>query len=167
MMRVLFLICFILIFQSAKTQPPSPESQQFYYSSKGISYIPAMNKPGLIYKGQLYNGKRRLDYLITQLNDPSYGILYSQYRENRTWASVLTLLGTATSIVGLIGTDDSRKINWLLLGGGIVLNGSAGLLNMIAAQQLRAIAVVMDDKHKTTGMIVSPNNIGISLPFKK
>lgn len=161
------LLLFLFIFQIGKTQSPTPESQQFYYNAQGVSYVPAMTKPGLIYQGQLYNGKRRLDYLIAKLDDPRYRILYNRYRVNRTWASVLTILGTATSVVGLTGTNDNRNINWFLLGGGIVLNASAAVVNAIAAQELRAIAVLMDQQHKTLGMISSPNNLGIKLPLKK
>ncbi|HQR93676.1 MAG: hypothetical protein B7Y15_07065 [Bacteroidetes bacterium 24-39-8] len=147
-------------------QPPSPESVQFYYNPRGVSYIPALTKPGLIYNGQLYNGKRRLDYLMAQLNNPQYTIYYDQYRSNRTWAGIITVLGTATSIVGLIGTNDNRSINWYLLGGGLILNGTAAVLNSIAAQQLRSIAVLMDQEQKSKGMQKSPNNVGISIPFK-
>lgn len=147
-------------------QPPSPESVQFYYNPKGVSYIPALSKPGLIYNGQLYNGKRRLDYLMALLNNPQYTIYYDQYRSNRTWAGIITVLGTATSIVGLIGTNDNRNINWYLLGGGLLLNGTAAVLNNIAAQQLRSIAVLMDQEQKSKGMQKSPNNFGISIPFK-
>ena len=128
--------------------------------------MPTMNKPGLIYQGQLYNGKHRLDYLIAKLNTPQYTILYDQYRSNRTWGTVLTVLGTATSVIGLIGTGDSRTVNWYLIGGGILLNGTALVVNNIAAQQLRAIAVMMHEEQKKKGQITSPKNIGISIPLK-
>jgi hypothetical protein len=166
-MRLIVFIClFFVCFSDAKSQPPTLESSQFYYNSKGVSYIPPMTKPGLVYQGQLYNGRARLDYLIAKLNTPQYTILYDQYRSNRIWGTVLTVLGTATSVVGLIGTGDSRTINWYLLGGGILLNGAALVVNNIAAQQLRAIAVMMDEEQKKKGQIVSPKNIGINIPLK-
>lgn len=147
-------------------QPPSPESVQFYYNPKGATYLPALSKPGLIYNGQLYNGKRRLDYLMALLNNPQYTIYYDQYRSNRTWAGIITVMGTATSVLGLIGTNDNRNINWYLLGGGLLLNGTAAVLNNIAAQQLRSIAVSMNQEQKSKGQLKSPNNVGISIPFK-
>jgi len=166
-MKWIAMMLLAIIWQSnLRGQPPSPESVQFYYNPKGVSYVPALSKPGLIYNGQLYNGKRRLDYLMALLNNPQYTIYYDQYRSNRTWAGIITVLGTATSIVGLIGTNDNRNINWYLLGGGLLLNGTAAVLNNIAAQQLRSIAVLMDQEQKSKGMQKSPNNFGISIPFK-
>lgn len=163
---IALLLLAIFLQSNVLGQPPSPESVQFYYNPKGVSYIPALSKPGLIYNGQLYNGKRRLDYLMAYLNNPQYTIYYDQYRSNRTWAGIITVLGTATSVVGLIGTNGSRNINWYLLGGGLILNGTAAVLNSIAAQQLRSIAVLMDQEQKSKGLQKSPNNIGISIPFK-
>ncbi len=163
---IALLLLAICLQSNVLGQPPSPESMQFYYNPNGVSFIPALSKPGLIYNGQLYNGKRRLDYLMASLNNPHYNIYYDQYRANRTWAGIITVLGTATSIVGLIGTNGSRNINWYLLGGGLILNGTAAVLNTIAAQQLRSIAILMDQEQKSKGLLKSPNNLGISIPFK-
>lgn len=166
-MKWIILLLFSVSFQMHLLgQPPSPESVQFYYNPNGVTFIPTLSKPGLIYNGQLYHGKRRLDYLMALLNNPKYTIYYDQYRSNRTWAGVITILGTATSLVGLIGTNNSRNINWYLLGGGILLNGTASVLNNIAAQQLKSIAVLMDQEQKSKGLQKSPNSIGISIPFK-
>jgi hypothetical protein len=164
--RIISTIFFLLIGQLLFAQPTSFESRQYYEGSKGISYVPVLTKPALIYNGKLYTGKKQLNYLIDQLKDPSSTILYSQYRENRTWATILSVLGTATSIVGIFGTNNEKKINWYLLGGGILLNGTAGALNEIAAQQLRAIAVQSNKTNNSVGMIQSPNNIQIRLPLK-
>ena len=164
--KIIIALIFLLIGQSSFAQPTSFESQQYYEVSKGISYVPVLTKPALIYHGKLYTGKKQLDYLVDQLKDPTSTILYSQYRENRTWATILTVLGSATSIVGLLGTNNEYKINWYLLGGGLLLNGTAGALNNIAAQQLRAIAIQADKKNNSLGMIQSPNNVGIRLPLK-
>jgi hypothetical protein len=164
-----YLVLLLLLFSlhtKLDAQPPSPESVQFYYNPSGVSYIPALSKPGLIYNGQLYNGKRRLDYLMAFLNNPHYTIYYDQYRSNRTWAGIISVLGTATSIVGLIGTNGSRNVNWYLLGGGLILNGTAAVLNSIAAQQLRSIAVLMDQEQRAKGIQKMPNSIGISIPLK-
>ena len=166
--RTFFLgIFFLLLIQSLHAQPTTVESQQYYESSKGIAYVPVSTKPSLIYQGKLYNGNKRLNYLIEQLKDPASTILYSQYKENRTWATILMLLGSTTSIIGLLGTNNESTINWYLLGGGLLLNGTAGVLNNIASQQLRAIAVQADKKNKPIGFIQSPNNLGIHLPLKK
>lgn len=164
--KSIFALFFLLIAQSLFAQPTSFESQQYYEGSKGISYVPILTKPALIYQGKLYNSKKQLNYLIEQLKDPTSTILYSQYRENRTWATILTVLGSATSIVGLLGTSNEYKINWYLLGGGLLLNGTAGALNNIAAQQLRAIAVQANIRNNSVGMIQSPNNLQIRLPLK-
>ncbi len=164
--KIIIALIFLLIGQSLFAQPTSFESQQYYEGSKGISYVPVLTKPALIYHGKLYTGKKQLDYLIDQLKDPTSTILYSQYRENRTWATILTVLGSATSIVGLLGTNNENKINWYLLGGGLLLNGTAGALNNIAAQQLRAIAIPSIKMNNSLGMIQSPNNLQIRLPLK-
>ncbi|MCX6300072.1 MAG: hypothetical protein NTY72_13380 [Bacteroidetes bacterium] len=149
--KIIIALIFLLIGQSSFAQPTSFESQQYYEVSKGISYVPVLTKPALIYHGKLYTGKKQLDYLVDQLKDPTSTILYSQYRENRTWATILTVLGSATSIVGLLGTNNEYKINWYLLGGGLLLNGTAGALNNIAAQQLRAIAVQSNKMNNSVG----------------
>ena len=164
--KIIIALFFLLIAQSLFAQPSTLESQQYYEGSKGISFVPILKKPALIYQGKLYNSKKQLDYLIDQLKDPTSTILYSQYRENRTWATILTVLGSVTSVVGLLGTNNEYKINWYLLGGGLLLNGTAGALNEIAAQQLRAIAIQADKKNNSLGMIQSPNNVGIRLPLK-
>jgi hypothetical protein len=164
--RIIILLFFSLIGRPLFAQPSTLESQQYFEGSKGISYVPVLTKPALIYHGKLYTGKKQLDYLIDQLKDPASTILYSQYRENRTWATILTVLGSATSIVGLLGTSNEYKINWYLLGSGLLLNGTAGTLNNIAAQQLRAIAVQADKKINSVGLIQSPNNFGVHLPLK-
>ncbi len=160
------LIIMHCFFYPVKAQPHTPETEQFYYNAKGLSFVPALKKPGLIYEGQLYNNKRGLDYLIAKLHKPEYYLAYSDYRRNKTWASVFNILGTTTSIIGLIGTNDNRNINWYLLGGGILLNGSAAVLNSAAAQHLKTIAVLMDQRYKQTGMMGAPQNLSISIPLK-
>jgi hypothetical protein len=164
--KMIITLFFFLIGQLLLAQPTSFESQQYYEGSNGISYVPVLTKPALIYHGKLYTGKKQLDYLVDQLKDPTSTILYSQYRENRTWATILTVLGSATSIVGLLGTNNEYKINWYLFGGGLLLNGTAGALNNIAAHQLRSIAVQSNKMNNSIGMIQSPNNLQIRLPLK-
>jgi hypothetical protein len=150
----------------AQSPPITPESQQFYYSPKGLSFVPSLTKPGLIYQGQLYTGKASLDYLIAKVNIPECYLEYIDYKRNRTWATVLTFVGTATSIIGLIGTNDNRNINWYLLGGGILISGTSAILNAAAAQHLREVAVILDEHKNRTGMISSPKQLGLTIPFK-
>lgn len=160
----LILVCFCLIVV-AQERPISPESQQFYYSPKGMSYVPSLTKPGLIYQGQLYTGKRSLDYLMNKVNVPECYLEYIYYKRNKTWATILTAVGSATSIVGLIGTNESRQVNWYLLGGGILINGASAYLNAAASQHLKAVAVILDQQKTRTGMIYSPKQLGITIPF--
>jgi hypothetical protein len=167
--QMFFLVFFGLGFCSfvqAQVPPVTPESQQFYYSPKGMSFVPSLTKPGLIYKGQLYTGKASLDYLISKVNVPECQFEYEDYKRNRTWASILTFVGTATSIVGLIGTNENRKINWYLLGGGILVSGTSAILNAAAAQHLRAVAVNLDQQNNRTGMIQFPKQLGLRIPLK-
>ena len=170
MVKHLFLFVFFMGFfygiTVAQSPPITPESQQFYYSYRGMSFVPSLTRPGLIYQGKLYTGKRSLDYLIEKVNVPECYLEYIDYKRNRTWATVLSFVGTATSIIGLIGTNDNRKINWYLLGGGILINGSSAVLNAVAAQHLRAVAVNLDEQKNRIGMISSPKQLGISIPFK-
>jgi hypothetical protein len=147
-------------------QPMTPESQQFYYSPKGLTFVPSLTKPGLIYQGQLYTGKTSLDYLIAKVNVPECYLEYEDYKNNRTWATVLTFVGTATSIVGLIGTNENRQVNWWLLGGGILINGTSAYLNAAAAAHLRAVAVILDKQYNRIGMISSPKQLGLTIPLK-
>jgi hypothetical protein len=167
--QMLFFGFFVTLFSgfaSAQTGPITPESQQFYYSPKGMSFVPSLTKPGLIYQGQLYSGKASLDYLIAKVNVPECTLEYIDYKRNRTWATVLTFVGTATSIVGLIGTNDNRNINWYLLGSGILISGTSAILNAAAAQHLRAVAINLDQIKNRTGMISSPRQLGLSIPLK-
>ena len=161
----ILLICFTG-FIDAQAQPMTPESQQFYYSPKGLTYVPSLSKPGLIYQGHLYTGKTSLDYLIQKINVPECYLEYYDYKTNRTWATVLTFVGTATSILGLVGTNDSRQVNWWLLGSGILINGTSAYLNAEAAQHLRAVAVILDKQYNRIGMINSPKQLGLTIPLK-
>lgn len=162
---VLFIFCFLGT-SYAQNPPVTPESQQFYYSAKGMSFVPSLTKPGLIYQGQLYSGKARLDYLISKVNVPECYFEYEDYKRNRTWATILTFVGTATSIVGLIGTNENRHINWYLLSGGILISGTSAMLNAAAAQHLRAAAIILDQQNNRTGMISSPKQLGLTIPIK-
>jgi hypothetical protein len=165
----IFLVFFIVSFFNfvhAQKAPLTPESQQFYYSPKGLSFVPSLTKPGLIYQGQLYIGKTSLDYLIAKVNVPECYLEYIDYKRNRTWATVLTFVGTATSIVGLIGTNDNRNVNWYLLSGGILISGTSAILNAAAAQHLRAIAVNLDQQQNRTGLIQFPKQFGVRIPIK-
>jgi hypothetical protein len=167
--QILFFVLFGMISYGklfAQTAPITPESQQFYYSPKGMSFVPSLTKPGLIYQGQLYTGKASLDYLIAKVNIPECSLAYINYKRNRTWATVLTFVGTATSIVGLIGTNENRNINWYLLSGGILISGTSAILNAAAAQHLKAVAVNLDQIKNRTGMISSPKQLGLTIPFK-
>lgn len=149
-----------------QAQPITPESQQFYYSPKGLTFVPSLTKPGLIYQGHLYTGKTSLDYLIKKVNVPECYLEYFYYKRNRTWATVLTFVGTATSIVGLIGTNENRQVNWWLLGSGILINGTSAYLNAAAAQHLRAVALILDKQYNRIGMINSPKQFGLTIPIK-
>lgn len=167
--QLILLTCFLLsisIELAAQNAPITAESQQFYYSPRGMSFVPSLTKPGLIYQGQLFTGKTSLDYLLTKVNVPECYLEYQDYKRNRTWSTVLTFVGTATSLVGLIGTNDNRNINWYLLSSGILINGTAAFLNAAAAQHLRAVAVILDEQKNKTGLIQFPKQIGISIPFK-
>jgi hypothetical protein len=61
--KIIIALFFLLIAQSLFAQPSTVESQQYYEGNKGISYIPVLSKPALIYQGKLYTGKKQLDYL--------------------------------------------------------------------------------------------------------
>jgi hypothetical protein len=100
------------------------------------------------------------------VNIPECYFEYIDYKTNRTWATVLTFVGTATSIVGLIGTNNNRRVNWYLLGSGILLNGASAYLNAAAAQHLRAVAVNLDEHNNRMGMLSSPKELGITIPIK-
>lgn len=163
---VIGLLIFFSGFVVAHAQPITPESQQFYYSSKGLTFVPSLTKPGLIYQGHLYTGKKSLDYLIEKVNVPDCYLEYFDYKRNRTWATVLTFVGTATSIVGLIGTNESRQVNWWFLGGGILINGTSAYLNAAAAAHLRNVAVILDKQNNRVGMINSPKQLGLKIPIK-
>ncbi|MEI8075689.1 MAG: hypothetical protein WCH78_13145 [Bacteroidota bacterium] len=153
-------------FVQAQAPPPTPESQQFYYSAKGMSFVPSITKPGLIYQGHLYTGKSSLDYLIEKVNVPECYLAYDDYKRNRTWATILSFVGTATSIVGLIGTKEDRQVNWWLLGGGILINGGSAYFNAVAAAHLRDVAVILDQQNRRVGLINSPKQLGINIPLK-
>jgi len=162
----IFFLFVFSIFAKSQVPPVTPESQQFYYSPKGISFVPNLTKPGLIYQGHLYTGRASLDYLIAKVNIPECYFEYIDYKTNRTWATVLTFVGTATSIVGLIGTNNNRRVNWYLLGSGILINGASAYLNAAAAQHLRAVAVNLDEHNNRMGMLSSPKELGITIPIK-
>lgn len=146
------------------------KEQLYYYSPKGLTFIPPLSRPGLIYNGQLYIGKKKLGTLFNQLHDINLDIYFLKYKSNKTSADILTFVGgVALPIANIFISTNQGKINWWLLGTSIVMNGTGGYLNMQAQKNLLLASMYYDKKmgYPHTAYVPQQQSVGIAIPLSK
>jgi len=170
-MRKIVLLCIIIFGFLATTQAQQQlQEQMFYYSAKGISFIPPLTKPGLVYGGKLYLGKRKLSTLFHQLNDEQLNFFFKKYKANKTAADILSVTGTfAIPLANIIVAANDGKINWWLIGAGVLCSGTSGVLNLQAQKYLLKSAYYYDKKMGFThaGISIQQQSIGFAIPLSK
>lgn len=134
--------CCVNIYAQKKVQ-----EQLYYYSPKGLSFIPPLSRPGLVYKGKLYIGKTKLNVLFNELNDQQLKTYFEKYKANKTTADILTFTGGfVLPLANIFISTNQGKINWWLIGTSAVLNGTGGFLNIQAEKNLLLASTYFDKK---------------------
>lgn len=167
MKKILGIVAiFIFSYSTAQTI----QEKLFYYSSKGISFIPPLSKPGLIYQGKLFTGKKKLSYLFYTLKDEQLNTYFKKYKANKTTADILTITGgVALPLANIIVAANDGKVNWWLIAASAILNGTGGFLNVQAQKNLLLASVYYDKKmgYVNTNLIPQQHSFKIAIPLGK
>jgi len=170
-MKKYFVKFLLFVFISTTTQAQNKiQEQLFYYSAKGLSFIPPLSRPGLIYDGKLYIGSKKLSTLFSKLNDEQLNLYFKKYKSNKTTADILTFTGSfALPIVNIIVSANDGKLNWWLMGASILMGGTGGFLNVQAQKNLLMASLYYDKKmgYTTATLIPQQQSIGIVIPLGK
>ncbi|MBX2932478.1 MAG: hypothetical protein KF781_11095 [Chitinophagaceae bacterium] len=167
---VVAFVLFVFITPTTQAQKQQLQEQMFYYSVKGISFIPPLSKPGLVYEGKLYMGRKKLAVLFNQLNDEQLNIYFKKYKANKTVADILSFTGTfALPIANIFITANNGKVNWWLLGAGVLLSGTSNFLNVYAQKNLLMASYYFDKKNgfAFSGFVPQQQSIGLAIPLGK
>lgn len=144
------LLVFALVGITILVKAQSPQST-YFYNSKGLTFIPALKKPALIYQGKLIVGKKQLSGLFSYLNNEELNKYFKKYKQNKTASTILTLAGVGLSAYSLLDwRTSSRKFNWYTFGGGLAISGVSGYLDAKASENLRNAALIFDNVKKTS-----------------
>jgi hypothetical protein len=142
MRKIFFSLFFLCAVWALHAQTPVLDAQLYYNNPSGLSFIPPLSRPALVYQGRLYSGNRQLSALVNQLNQPEFTMHFQQYKRNKTGAMVLNVVGTLTALSSvIIWNNENNSARWWLLGGGIACSATGGVLNGLATQHLRAAAM--------------------------
>jgi hypothetical protein len=142
--------------------------EAFYYNPGGFTFIPALKKPSIIYQGKLFAGRKQLSALFAHVNNEKLNAYFRKYKSNKTASTVLTVAGAALSVYSLLDwrTAD-RKFNWYTFGGGIVLSGVSGYLDMKASENLQHAAIVFDNVTKKTTFVPKQSTLTFTIALSK
>lgn len=140
----------------------------YYHSPKGLSFIPPLSRPGLVYNGKLYIGKKQLGALFNQLNNPDLNYYFDKYKANKTSADVLTFLGSfALPLANIFISTNQGRVNWWLLGSSVLLNGTGSFLNIHAQKHLLLAATYYDKKNGSVNNFVpQQQSIGFAVSLR-
>jgi len=161
----LFITCCIVVMHVAQAQ--KAVQQQFYYNAKGLTFVPPLSKPAIIYQGKLFAGKKQLTNLFAHLNNEELNTYFAKYRKNKTAANLFWLTGLGLSIYSLIDWRAGDKFNWYTFGAGLVCSGGSGYFNSRASLNLLNAAVVFDNATKKTTFVPSQPKISFSIPLTR
>ncbi len=156
--------CCINIYAQKKVQ-----EQLYYYSPKGLSFIPPLSRPGLIYNGKLYIGKTKLNVLFNELNDRELKTYFKKYKANKTAADILTFTGGfVLPLANIFISTNQGKINWWLIGTSAALNGTGGFLNIQAEKNLLLASTYFDKKMGYANNIIpQQQTLSFRIPLSK
>jgi len=159
----LLLLCICWFGIGAKAQNPA---STYFYNPKGITFVPALKKPALIYQGKLFVGSKQLNALFSHLNNEQLNRYFKKYHSNRTAAVITNLAGIGLSLYSLIDwRSNEKKFNWYTFGGGIVLSGMSGYLDLKASENLRNAALVFDEATRKTTFVPKQRSITFTIPL--
>lgn len=167
MKKIVVLVLLICISNVVMAQDKIKQ-QLFYYSPKGLTFIPPLSKPGFLYDGKLYVGRQQIGALLQQLNEPKLNEYFKKYKSNKTAADILsTTGGVILPLVNVIVSANEGKFNWLLFGAGIVMAGTGGYLNTMAQKNMLTAAIYYDKKLKgeVNHFVPQQQSIGFTIPL--
>lgn len=160
----------ILLFTMLQGFAQSSITEKLYYHSpKGLTFIPPLTRPGLVYNGKLYIGKNKLGILFNQLNDDQLNMYFKKYKANKTSADIFTFVGGfALPLANVFLSSQQGKVNWYLIGASALLNATGGVLNVHAQKNLLLAAAYYDQKKGySTGFVPQQQNIGFTFSLSK
>jgi hypothetical protein len=168
-MKKVVLLCWVLMACSQLQAQDKLKQQLFYYNPKGLSFIPPLSKPGIMYDGKLYVGKKQLEQLFKTLNDAQLNTYFFKYKKNKSAANILSVAGYILPIVNIAVSANDGKFNWWLFGGGLLTGGVGGYFNGQAQKNLLQGVLYYDNKQKAavTGFVPRQQTIGIAIPLSK
>lgn len=167
-MYKLFIIT--LFFISSQTFSQGTVTEKLYYhSAKGLTFVPPLTRPGLVYNGKLYIGKNKLQILFNQLNDEQLNFYFKKYKANKTTADILSFVGGfALPLVNVFISTQQGKVNWYLIGTSAALNVTGNILNLHAQKNLLLAAGYYDQKKGFANSFVpQQQSIGFNIPLGK
>lgn len=142
MRKLIFSLFFLCSAWTLHAQTPALDAQLYYNNPSGLSFIPPLSRPALVYQGRLYSGNKQLTALVSQLNQPEVTMHFQQYKRKKTSATILNVMGTAAALASVvIWNNENNSARWWLLGGGLACSSAGGVLNGLSTQHLRAAAM--------------------------
>ncbi|HEX6913591.1 MAG TPA: hypothetical protein VF145_00025 [Chitinophagaceae bacterium] len=150
--------------QEASAQKLVQES--FFYNPKGLTFIPGLKKPSIIYQGRLFVGRKQLAGLFSHLHNEQLNFHFGKYKANKTAAAVLSIAGAALSVYSFIDwRSNDRDFNWYTFGGGILLSGASGYLDAKGNEHLRKAALIFDEATRNTTFVPRQTTIRYIIPI--
>jgi hypothetical protein len=166
-MRIILIMAFFFVTEASYGQNKAFE-KLYYHSPKGLTFIPPLSRPGLVYNGKLYIGKKQLETLFNQLKNPDLDYYFDKYKANKTSADVLTFLGSfALPLANIFISTNQGRVNWWLLGSSVVLNGTGSFLNIQAQKHLLLAAAYYDKKNaQVNNFVPQQQSIGFTVSIR-
>jgi hypothetical protein len=161
------MLAFLLCISSCVFAQSGVQEQLYYHSPKGLSFIPPLSRPGLVYNGKLYIGKKKLSVLFRDLHDEQLNIYFQKYKSNKTSADILSFVGGfALPIANIFISTNQGKVNWWLIGSSALLNATSGVLKIQAEKNLLLAAVYYDKKKGyADNFVPQQQRIGFTIPL--
>lgn len=166
LIKLFLSTCFYCIINSAAAQKIVQET--YYYNPKGLTFIPALKKPSIIYQGKLHVGRKQLTGLFNHLNNQELNAYFKKYKANKTASAILNIAGIGLSAYSLLDwRAGEKKFNWYTFGGGLLIGGVSGYLDTKGNENLRKAALVFDNATTKTTFAPVQSSVSFTIPLSK
>lgn len=166
MAKFKFIFLFIVIVQASivQAQVNKMQEQLYFQGTKGLAFIPPLSRPALLYNKKMYVGKKQLQNLFLQFNNPEMMHYYVKYVNNKTAADVLSLSANfALPIANVIVTSKTGKLNWWLIGSAVATSLVGNYFNIKAQSNLMQAVAYYETLSSTT--VIEKNDYPIQNLF--
>jgi hypothetical protein len=164
--KLFFSICFFCIINSSSAQKIVQET--YFYNPKGLTFVPALKRPSIIYQGRLHVGRKQLTGLFNHLNNQELNAYFKKYKANKTASAILNIAGYGLSAYSLLNwRAGERKFNWYTFGGGLLIGGVSGYLDTKGNENLRKAAIVFDKATTNTTFAPVQSTVSFTIPLSK